>query len=199
MRNPYEVLEINENATEEEIKQAYRKLARKYHPDQYGDNPLRDLAEDKMRELNEAYDYLTKNHVNHNSNNQNSDFGNFTKSMSFDEIRIYINKGDLVYAESQLHNITDHNAEWNYLMGVINLQKGWYDAAFNYISIACRLNPYNNEYTNTLRMLQNKNQSFRQEYNNTRGNNSDFCDCCAKLWCLDCLCNCCCNVDLISC
>lgn len=194
MRNPYEVLEINENATEEEIKQAYRKLARKYHPDQYGDNPLRNLAEEKMRELNEAYDYLTKNHTN----NQNSEFGNFTKSMSFDEIRMYINKGDLAYAESQLHNIKDHNAEWNYLMGVINLQKGWYDSAFNYISIACRLNPHNNEYANTLKMLQNTNQSFRQGYNNTRKNDSDFCDCCVKLYCLDCLCECC-DGDLISC
>ena len=61
MRNPYEVLEIKENSSAEEIKKAYRELAKKYHPDQYGDNPLKDLAGEKMRELNEAYDYLTKN------------------------------------------------------------------------------------------------------------------------------------------
>ncbi|HBX48831.1 MAG TPA: molecular chaperone DnaJ, partial [Clostridiaceae bacterium] len=61
MKNPYEVLGVRDGASQEEIKQAYRELAKKYHPDKYADNPLRDLAEEKMREINEAYDYLTKN------------------------------------------------------------------------------------------------------------------------------------------
>ena len=61
MRNPYEVLEIKEGSSTEEVKKAYRELAKKYHPDQYGNNPLQELAEEKMIELNEAYDNLTKN------------------------------------------------------------------------------------------------------------------------------------------
>ena len=48
----------NPNATDEEIKNAYRELARKYHPDNYIDNPLSDLAGEKMKEINEAYDEI---------------------------------------------------------------------------------------------------------------------------------------------
>jgi len=60
MRNPYEVLGIREGTSVEGIKRAYKELVRKYHPDQYQNNPLSDLAEEKLKEINEAYDYLMK-------------------------------------------------------------------------------------------------------------------------------------------
>jgi len=53
---------VRENASLEDIKRAYRELVKKYHPDKYQDNPLRELAEEKLREINEAYEYLLKNH-----------------------------------------------------------------------------------------------------------------------------------------
>ena len=58
MNDPYAVLGVSKNATDDEIKDAYRKLARKYHPDNYTDNPLSDLAGEKMKEINEAYDTI---------------------------------------------------------------------------------------------------------------------------------------------
>ena len=60
MRDPYEVLGVSPDAGDDEIKRAYRDLARKYHPDNYQNNPLSDLAEEKMKEINEAYDAITK-------------------------------------------------------------------------------------------------------------------------------------------
>lgn len=60
MNDPYSVLGVDSNASDEEIKRAYRELARKYHPDNYQNNPLADLAEEKMKEINEAYDAINK-------------------------------------------------------------------------------------------------------------------------------------------
>ena len=60
MNDPYQVLGVPETATDEDIKKAYRNLARKYHPDNYHDNPLADLAQEKMKEINAAYEEITK-------------------------------------------------------------------------------------------------------------------------------------------
>ena len=59
MNDPYQILGVSENASDEEIKKAYRELARKYHPDNYHDNPLADLAQEKMKEINAAYEQIT--------------------------------------------------------------------------------------------------------------------------------------------
>ena len=60
MKDPYEVLGVSRNASDSEIKTAYRELVKKYHPDNYANNPLADLASEKMKEINEAYDAVTK-------------------------------------------------------------------------------------------------------------------------------------------
>ncbi|HBG56338.1 MAG TPA: molecular chaperone DnaJ, partial [Ruminococcaceae bacterium] len=58
MSDPYKVLGVSPDATDAEVKAAYRKLAKKYHPDNYADSPLADLAGEKMKEINEAYDQV---------------------------------------------------------------------------------------------------------------------------------------------
>ena len=60
MKDPYQILGVPETATDEEVKKAYLQLARKYHPDNYHDNPLADLAQEKMKEINGAYEQITK-------------------------------------------------------------------------------------------------------------------------------------------
>ena len=58
MRDPYQVLGVSSTATDDEVKKAYRNLARKYHPDNYHDNPSADLAQERMKEINEAYEEI---------------------------------------------------------------------------------------------------------------------------------------------
>ena len=60
MNDPYQTLGVSESASDEEVKKAYRELARKYHPDHYHDNPLADLAQEKMKEINAAYEEINR-------------------------------------------------------------------------------------------------------------------------------------------
>lgn len=192
MKNPYEVLEIKEGSSKEEIKRAYRELAKKYHPDQYGNNPLKDLAETKMREINEAYDYLMKN------TSDSTSYSNTSYNNSYNEIRMDLQRGNLNAAEEKLNRINIRNAEWNYLMGLLSMQKGWYDASYNYLNTACNLDPSNMEYRQAFSRINNNNNAYRSTYYNTNPKSNDCCSMCLCLWCSDSLCECC-GGDLISC
>ena len=65
--NPYEVLGVSPNATDEEVKQAYRKLVKKYHPDQYKGTDYEATANEKLKEINEAYDMIKSGKTSYNS------------------------------------------------------------------------------------------------------------------------------------
>ena len=57
-KDPYKILGVSPTASDAEIKSAYKELVKKYHPDQYQDNPPADVAEEKMSEINAAYDQI---------------------------------------------------------------------------------------------------------------------------------------------
>lgn len=60
MKDPYEVLNIPPDASDDQVKKAYRSMAKKYHPDAMHGNPLADLAEERMKEINDAHDRIQK-------------------------------------------------------------------------------------------------------------------------------------------
>ena len=65
--DPYKVLGVTPQTSDDDVKRAYRELARKYHPDNYVNNPLADLAEARMKEINEAYDMIMSQRSNKGS------------------------------------------------------------------------------------------------------------------------------------
>lgn len=210
MKNPYEVLGINEGASEEEIKRAYRELVKKYHPDQYMDNPLSKLAEEKLRDINEAYDYLMKNGSYKGGDSYSHGWGQSQKSSGsyrggsdeagvFNQVRVNINNGNINAAEEILNRSLNKNAEWYYLKGLIFMRRGWYDEAFTHVQAAVNMDPANFEYRNTLLRMNAGNNAYRGAAQG-RGytQNPDLCTICQCLWCSDCCCECA-GGDLISC
>lgn len=201
--NPYEVLGVKQGASQEEIKKAYRQLVKQYHPDQYGDNPLKDLAGEKLREVNEAYEMLSKGKNNgsySNNSSNNSGYSNNSSSNNgqYNEIRRLIQSRNLQMAEQRLQAINDVNsAEWNFLYGVVLVQKGWHDSAMQHLNKACSLDPNNFEYKQTLNQFASRGRGYSQPYRTTSNQNNN-CDCCANLICADCLCELC-GGDLIAC
>ncbi|MCE5220289.1 MAG: DnaJ domain-containing protein [Clostridium sp.] len=199
--NPYEVLGIQPGASQDEIKSAYRKLIKQYHPDKFIDNPLKNLAEEKIIEINEAYDTLTKNSGKNNYNSSNSSNYNnsSTTSYEFQEIRRLIQSGNYEVAENKLNSINNRNAEWHYLYGAVLLNKGWFDSALQHMNTAVNMDPNNFEYRQGLNSLRQRSNSYSNPYfRTTNTNNTDACNCCMNLWCLDTLCECT-GGDLIGC
>ena len=79
-KNPYDVLGVSPNASDDEIKRVYRDLTRKYHPDANVNNPLADLAEEKFKEVQEAYDIIMRERANGgNSYGNNYGYGSSDK------------------------------------------------------------------------------------------------------------------------
>jgi len=191
MNDPYTTLGVSRNASEEEIKKAYRDLARKYHPDNYHDNPLADLAQEKMKEVNEAYDAIIKGKAN--GGNAGSGYGGYsassTGSPEFSKVRTAINAGNIQLAEQLLSGITNRGAEWNFLMGSVCYRKGWLDEARNYYQRAINMDPTNQEYRQAVSYMNMGGQPYSyQGYGQPAG--LDACDICTGLMCMNMCCRC---------
>ena len=196
MTDPYQVLGVDPSASDDEIKRAYRELARKYHPDNYQNNPLADLAEEKMKEINAAYESITKERASgtHSAGSQSSYTNSGSRQSSnsyqsggtvYQQARQAINLGDLGRAEQLLRTAPTQNGEWHFLMGSIADRKGWLDEAMQHYQMACRLDPTNGEYRQALAMMQQGGQAYRPY---GYGGGADACDCCTTMMCLNCLC-----------
>ena len=193
MRDPYSVLGVSPNASDEEVKKAYRELARKYHPDNYQNNPLADLAEEKMKEINEAYETITKQRSGgggggYQQSSGYSQGGSYSSSGSSDfvQVRQMIQRGDLAGAERLLQEAPQRNGEWYFLVGSIAYRKGWLDDAMRNYSMAVQMEPGNMEYRQALAMMQQRRGGYRP-YGYTT-NTVDGMDCCTTMLCLNCLC-----------
>lgn len=196
MTDPYKVLGVSPSASDDEIKKAYRELAKKYHPDNYVNNPLKDLASEKMKEINEAYDQIVSERQKGYSGASYSSTS--SGNSSFTSIRQMIANGKIAEAESALDRISNRTAEWYYLKGCIFAQKQYYTQARSYLERACAMDPQNIEYRTAYNNLMASQAQYGGFNTQRMGGSCDTCDMCSGLLCADCLCECC-GGDLIGC
>ena len=181
MEDPYKVLGVSPDASDDEIKRAYRKLAKKYHPDL---NPGDQEAARKMQEVNQAYERI-KNPEKTYQSGQNGyggyydpfggAYGQQTHSgtQSGDQYQNaayqYIRFHRFREALNALDNCKERNARWYYLSALANNGLGNQVTALEHIRKAVSMEPGNMEYLQTLEAIENGGAAYRRQAGNSRG------------------------------
>lgn len=210
MNDPYLTLGVSPNASNDDIRNAYRMLARKYAENS-----------SKMDEINAAYDEIVvergglsssksssssahnnysgyTNYTSDRSSNSYSGYnGGYSNYSDLHDIRDKIKNGRIEDALVLLDGIPEsrRSAEWFYLKGVAQQRRGWLDYAADNFVRACAMDPSNREYAAAKARLDNsKNGGYRKT--RERDNHGctccacDGCDICSSLLCADCCCEC---------
>ena len=201
MSDPYKILGISPNATDEEVKSAYRALAKKYHPDNYAGSPVADLATEKMKEINQAYDTVMAQRKGRSAGTQQnggytggySSYGGSRSASGFNDVRNLIMSGRIADAEQILNGVPaeGRNAEWNFLKGTVLYKRGWMEEAYNHFSQACQMDPGNAEYRAAMNQAVNQRNGVYGGYNPTMqsAGGCSCCDVCTTMICCDACCN----------
>ena len=206
INNPYEVLGVSPSASDDEIKKAYRDLTRKYHPDANVDNPLADLAEEKFKEVQEAYDMIMKERASgggysygYGSSSGSSSYGaggNYQNAQQDPRLQAavnYINSRRFREALNTLDQINERSAIWYYLSSCANAGLGNNLRAQDMARQAMEMEPNNAQY----QMLWQQLQSGRQWYGNMAGGygrpQMSMDNICCQILALNMMCGCCCR------
>lgn len=223
-KNPYDVLGVPSTASDDEIKRAYRDLTRRYHPDANVNNPLADLAEEKFKEVQEAYDLIMKEraHSGNNGNSYNYGYGNQGSSYSYGNggynyggygqggsqqqsvemqaVYNFLNNRRFQDALNVLGRMSNRTAQWYYLSAIANNGIGNNILARDHAAQAVNMEPNNIQYRQLLNQLSWNSQRYQ---GNPYGGYSNQSSCgtgnaCCDLWMLDTLCECM-GGDICSC
>ncbi|MGN0152354.1 MAG: DnaJ domain-containing protein [Wujia sp.] len=210
MRDPYEVLGLKRGATEEEVKKAYRTLSRKYHPDANINNPNKDQAEEKFKEVQAAYKSIMDGNTGgsgsgYGGNAGYGGFGGFGAGQdawnrarnagggtSQEESRLAAAQNFIMnrmYTEAlrTLSDIEERNGRWYYLSAVANLGAGNQATAMEHIDRAIAMEPGNMEYKQMKERMRGGNDWYVQRgtsYGMPSYNSGSFC--CDYLLCSAC-------------
>jgi molecular chaperone DnaJ len=167
MTNPYAVLGVTREATDEEIKKEYRKLSRKYHPDSNINNPNAKQAEQKFKEIQVAYDQIQKEKEGGYTSNGYGDFSGFggfngfggyqqrqnQESINIQAVKNYINNGYFKEAMNVLNTISNQDAEWYYYSAICHAGLGNEAMALEHSKRATTMDQNNFQYRELYRKL----------------------------------------------
>ena len=193
MADPYQILGVDRNASDEEIKRAYRKLAKKYHPDA---NPGDEYAAKKMQEINDAYDRIKnpeKNQGPGGGSQGYNPYGQGYGSYGYGPFGGYYQQQNRSYnqkyADSHLQAAYNYilyrryrealnvlaqfegvkGAEWYYLSALANQGVGNQVTALEHMRKAVSMDPGNQEYLNALDRMEHGGDAYRRQAGNFQG------------------------------
>lgn len=199
MSDPYKVLGVQRGASEEEITKAYRKLAKKYHPDL---NPGDASAAEKMSEINAAYDKLKNGDTSDSSGysgNPYSGYGGYGYSQrtssqrsytEMDSVRAYLQANQYAQALYVLSEISNRNSEWYYYSAIANYGAGNTITARSHAQTAVNMDPGNREYHRLLAIIERGGNVYRQQ-SQSFGLPNTYCN---NICCSACLSQLCCYI-----
>lgn len=216
MRDPYGVLGVQKNASDEEIKKAYRSLSRKYHPDANIDNPDKDQAEAHFKEVQQAYRQIMQEREYQTSDDSFENFGSFGSFGNFrgfdgqyrqagsgsseneEDLHMkaasnFINSGHYREALNLLNEIRDHNARWYYFSALANSGLGNNVLSLQHAREALRIEPDNFQYQLLVNRLESGGSWYRQRQGSYQTTFMGGGDWCMKLCLANIACNLCCN------
>ena len=202
-KNPYDVLGVPQNASDDEIKKAYRELTRKYHPDANVNNPLADLAEEKFKEVQEAYDEIMRQreqgggysygNSSYGGNSYNNTY-NGPQDAEMQAVFNYINSRNYREALNLLDRMPNRNAQWYYLSAAANAGIGNNILARDHAGQAVNMEPNNMQYRQLLNQIEWTGQRYQNSpYNGGYGMGGSSCgsgNMCCDLCIADQLCEC---------
>lgn len=204
MKDPYSILGVPHGADDEAIKQAYRDKLNEYQKHRFTDTPESEGIEEKILELNEAYDEIMIGRKQGETagpkvSYQTGPTSSGASESQFLDVRRLIQSNRMSEAEEILDGVPParRDAEWYFLKGSIQYSRGWLEDAYENFDRAVQMDPENQEYQATISQLRWQRQTGRGYQPGPGGYRTNptmvgcnICDVCTTLYCTRCCCQC---------